>query len=184
MNSQGDMKDTTLVGEKIVLRPLEEKDLANKVRWFNDPEINKTLFLEENFELEKTLRWFEKVLKDDSRMDFAIDSSDGEPIGIAGLLKMDRMHRTAESYCVIGEKKFWGKGVGTEAHKIMFQWGFDKLGLEKIWADINPDNTAIIKVCERLGFKAEGLLRKDRVVNRRRVDVLRIGLLKEEFNRQ
>ena len=117
-------------------------------------------------------------------MDFVIESKDGEPIGLAGLVKISRVHRTAESYCVIGERKFWGKGVGTEAHKIMFQWGFDKLDLEKIWADINPENTAIIKVCERLGFRQEGLLRKDRVVGGKRVDVLRIGLLREEFNRQ
>lgn len=178
------MKDTKIIGEKIVLRPLEKKDLADKVRWFNDPEINKTLFLDEPLELEKTLKWFAKAKKDDSRMDFVIESKDGESIGMAGLVKISRLHRTAESYCVIGEKKFWGKGVGTEAHKIMFQLGFDKLGLEKIWADINPENTAIIKVCERLGFRQEGLLRKDRVVGRKRVDVLRIGLLREEFNRQ
>jgi RimJ/RimL family protein N-acetyltransferase len=139
--------------------------------------------MEETFELEKTLKWFEKAKNDNSRMDFAIYSKEGEPIGVAGLVKINRVHLTAESYCVIGEKKFWGKGAGTEAHKIMFQWGFDKLDLEKIWADINPENTAIIKVCERLGFKTEGLLRKDRVVNGKRIDVLRIGLLRNEFKK-
>ncbi len=183
MNSPDDMKDTTLVGEKIVLRPLEEKDLVNKVRWFNDPEINKTLFIDEPLELAKTTKWFAKAKKDNSRMDFAIESKQGEPIGVAGLVKINHAHRTAESYCVIGERKFWGKGAGTEAHSIMFQWGFENLGLQKIWADINPENTAIIKVCKRLGFKTEGLLRKDRVVNGKRVDVLRIGLLRDEFKK-
>ncbi len=181
MNLSMDIKDIILHGEKIILRPLEKKDLSNKVRWFNDPEINKTLFIDEPLELDKTIKWFVKSKKDDSRIDFAIESRDGEPIGIAGLVKINRVHKTAESYCIIGEKKFWGKGVGTEAHRIMFQWGFETLGLEKIWAEINPENTGIIKVCEKIGFKTEGLLRKDRIVNGKRADVLRIGLLKTEF---
>jgi RimJ/RimL family protein N-acetyltransferase len=178
------MEDIKIIGDKIRLRPLKKEDLSNRVRWFNDPDINKTLFLEENLQLDKTLEWFDRVKNDDSRMDFAIDSMDGEPIGVAGLANINRTHRTAECYCIIGQRKFWGKGIGTEAHRIMFEWAFDKLGIEKIWADINPENIAILKVVERLGFKSEGLLRKDRIIGGRRVDVLRIGLLREEFKKQ
>jgi [ribosomal protein S5]-alanine N-acetyltransferase len=66
----------------------------------------------------------------------------------------------------------------------LFELAFEKIGIEKIWADINLANIAILKVIERLGFKSEGLLRKDRIIGGRRVDVLRIDLLREEFKKQ
>jgi len=158
-----------------------KKDMEYKVRWFNDPEVNRTLILPEKLELEKTFEWYEKVNGDDTRRDFVIESKDGAAIGLTGLVGIDSVHGTAECYCVIGEKEYWGKGIGTEAHLLLFDWGFRNLGLYKIWADIRADNIAIIKVIEKLGFKIEGRLREEKNIGGKRVDVVRIGLLRDEF---
>jgi len=45
----------------------------------------------------------------------------------------------------------------------MADWGFKNLGLHKIWACIRPENAAIIKVIERIGFKSRGLSDKIRL---------------------
>ena len=177
-SSQIEMK---IVGERILLREAVRDDMVNRVRWFNDPEVNKTLLLEEKLEAEKTLEWFEKARDDDSRQDFVVESEDGKPIGFTGLVGINPVHGTAECYCVIGEKEYWGKGIGTEAHLLLFDWGFRNLGLYKIWADIRADNIAIIKVIEKLGFKIEGRLREEKNIGGKRVDVVRIGLLRDEF---
>ena len=47
------MKDTRITGEKIILRPLEKKDLADKVRWFNDPELIRLFFWKKHSSLKK-----------------------------------------------------------------------------------------------------------------------------------
>lgn len=168
-------------GRQVVLRDVQKTDMENKVRWFNDPQVNKTLLLEDKLDLDRTLKWFEGLAGDDSRREFIVENKKGEPIGITGLLQINRRHGTAECYCVIGEKTYWGKGLGTEVHALLIDWGFKNLGLHKIWADIRAENTAIIKVIERLGFKVEGTLRQQRIIGGKRVDVVRIGLLRDEF---
>ncbi len=170
-----------IIGGEFRLRPLRKGDMANKVRWYNDPEVNRTLLLDEHLDLKKTLEWFDKRKGDKSRREFAVESKDGRPIGITGLIHIDPVHKTAECFCVIGEKDWWGRGIGTEVHRLLVDWGYKKLGLDKVWADIRAENTAIIKVIGKLGFKVEGTLRQERLIAGRRIDVVRIGLLKEEF---
>ena len=158
-----------------------KKDLPDKVRWYNDPEVNKTLFLEEPLEPGKTLEWFDRIKDDDSRIDFVIDAANGKPIGLAGLVNIDRLHQTAEIYCVIGEKDWWGKGVMLEAERLLIKQAFEKMGIEKIRAYAHPSNIASIITMKKLGFKIEGTLRKEKKIHGQRTDVICAGLLKEEF---
>ena len=168
-------------GDTIRLRTMEKSDLELKVRWYNDPDVNKTLIIEESLELDKSLKWFDKAKDDDSRRDFVIETLDGEPVGITGLLGIDYKHGTAECICVIGEKKFWGKGLGTIIHSLLLKFAFEELGLSKIWATIYTDNAAIIRIVEKLGFKIEGTLRQEKKIGDKRIDLHRIGVLKNEF---
>jgi len=174
-------KNITIVCDRVRLRPLEEKDLPLRVAWYNDPDVRKTLTVTEQFELEKTRAWFASIRHSDSRMDFLIETPDGVPIGVTGLLHIDRAHLTAECFCVIGEKAFWGGGMGTEIHSALIQWAFEYLGLYKIHAVIRTNNPAIYRVVQKLGFQIEGTLRKEMLLEGQRQDVYRIGLLKEEF---
>ena len=167
-------------GELIRLRSLGAEHMALKVKWYNDPVINKTLIIDEPLELEKSLAWIDKAIADDSRADFIIEDENGEPAGIVGLVGIDRKHGLAECFCIIGERKFWGKGIATIAHSLLFQWAFEELGLHKIWAVIYTNNPAIEKVVERLGFKNEGTLREEKLIHGQRIDLYRIGLLRQE----
>ncbi len=171
----------TILSDNICLRPIEYRDLPNRVAWFNDPDVRRTLVVTERFELEKTQRWFQRLQSDPARVEFAIESLDGIVIGITGLAGIDNEHGLAECYCVIGNKDYWGKKLGTEIHSVLIQWAFEALGVVKIRADIRTNNPAIFRVVEKLGFKIEGTLRREKVVDGQRIDLYRIGLLKEEF---
>lgn len=168
-------------GDIIRLRTMEKSDLELKVRWYNDPDVNKTLIIEELLELDKSLKWFDKAKDDDSRRDFVIETLDGEPIGITGLLGINCKHGTAECTCVIGEKKFWGKGLGSIVHSLLLQFAFEELGLNKVWGTVYTNNVAIIRIVEKLGFKIEGTLRQEKMIAGKRIDLHRIGVLKKEF---
>lgn len=168
-------------GQKVVLRDMEEGDVALKVKWFNDPDVNKTLLVEEKLELDKSLEWFGLTRNEGSRRDFTIETAEGRPIGIIALVHISDVHKTAEIYIVIGEKDCWGKGIMLEAESLLIDWAFNSLKLEKIWADAVEDNIASIITMKKLGFQIEGTLRKERFLRGRRIDVIRLGLLREDF---
>lgn len=170
-----------IISDNIILRPLAKADLQNRVRWFNDPQVRQTLVVTERFELEKTIQWFQRLQSDQSRTEFAIETLDGVVIGITGLLGIEKEHGVAECYCVIGNKDYWGRKLGTEIHSVLIQWAFEKLNLYKIHADIRTNNPAIFRVVEKLGFKIEGILRQEKVIDGQRIDLYHIGLLREEF---
>lgn len=54
----------------------------------------------------------------------------------------------------------WGRGYATEALRAVVAWGFGTLGLRRIWARVNPGNTASCRVVEKAGLRREGLLRR------------------------
>jgi RimJ/RimL family protein N-acetyltransferase len=170
-----------IASETIRLRPLEKGDMALKVKWFNDPEVNKTLVVTEKFELEKSIQWFKKVANDPSRRDFIIETRQLEPIGVIGLVHIDKVHNTAEIYIVIGQKDYWGKGVMLEAESLLIDWAFKELGLYKISAPALPANVASIITMKKLGFQIEGTLREDKFLDGKRVDIIQLGLLRDEF---
>ena len=170
-------------GEIVRIRPLGKEHMELKVKWYNDPIINKTLIIDEPLELDESLVWIDKAIADDSRVDFIIEDEHGEPAGIVGLVGIDRKHGTAESFCIIGEKKFWGRSFATIAHSLMFEWAFPTLNIHKIWALLYTNNPAIEKVVERLGYKIEGTLRKEKLVHGERIDLYRIAVLRSEFIR-
>lgn len=175
------LKLNKIVSDNIMLRPLESRDLQNRVEWFNDPQVRATLVVTERFELEKTRRWFERLQSDPTRLEFAVEALDGVCIGVTGLVGIEKEHGIAECYCIIGNKAYWGKKLGTEIHSVLFQWAFETLGIVKIRADIRTNNPAIFRVVEKLGFKIEGTLRQEKVVDGHRIDLYRIGLLRNDF---
>jgi RimJ/RimL family protein N-acetyltransferase len=175
------MPESVITGENIVLRPLAKADIENRVNWFNDPDVRKTLIINEQFELKKTIQWFEKIQSDDSRLEFAIETLQKVPIGIVGLSGIDQTHKTAEIYIVIGQKEFWGKGVMLEAECLLIHRAFNSLGLEKIWAQARLDNIASIITMKKIGFQVEGTLRNEKIINGQRETILHLGLLRDDF---
>ena len=175
------MLGTTITGDHIVLRSFNKADIENRVRWFNDPDVRKTLIINERFELDKTICWFEKIQHDGSRVELIIETPQKIPVGVVGLAGIDSTHRTAEIYIVIGQKEFWGKGLMLEAECLLIDWAFNSLELEKIWAQTRPDNIASLITMKKIGFQIEGTLRNEKIVNSQRTTVLHLGLLREDF---
>ncbi|MDI7740596.1 GNAT family protein [Lysinibacillus fusiformis] len=71
---------------------------------------------------------------------------------------MSNKHQRAEIGYFI-DKNEWGKGYATEVAALMIEYGFEKLGLERIYGHCMSRNSASRKVMEKLGFKFEGTLR-------------------------
>jgi len=173
--------ENDMIADHVRLRPMTAADLPLKVQWYNDPQIRKTLVVDEVFELDKTMAWFKAVKESPSRLDLVIETRDGSPIGVVGLVNIDVSHKTAEIFIVIGDKEYWGKGVMLEAESVLIEHAFSQMHLEKIWAHARTDNVASIITMKKLGFQIEGTLRQHVCIAGRRMDLFQVGLLKDEF---
>jgi RimJ/RimL family protein N-acetyltransferase len=70
-----------------------------------------------------------------------------------------------------------GRGLATGAVTALTEWAFDRLGIQRLYLRIHPDNAASIRVAEKAGYRREGLLRSAGVVRGERVDLLVYGRL-------
>jgi RimJ/RimL family protein N-acetyltransferase len=101
-------------------------------------------------------------------------------IGNCGLVQIDRDNATATLGIFIGESNCRGQGLGEEAVRTLCRYAFEEMRLHKIRLDVYADNPAV-KTYERVGFRKEGVLREEAFRKGRHLDVIRMGLLKEEL---
>lgn len=167
-------------GRLVRLRPFEPDDAERYRAWVNDPEIAWLIDRTGAVTEAEHRAWYRALVASSSAAAFAVDRlADGEFIGLVWLYDIHQRHRRAEARIVIGERSAWGGGYGTDAIRVLIRIGFGPLNLEKLWADVLATNPRGVGAFERAGFTREGLLRGDRVQDGGRVDVIRLGILRE-----
>ena len=168
-------------GPLVTLRAFERQDAETYRGWINDPEVAALVDRAGPVTAEEHARWYEALVGAPDHHVFAVEETDGRAfIGLVWLYGVHARHRRAEVRIVIGERRAWGKGRGTDALRALADVAFDTLGLEKLWADVLATNPRAVSAFERAGFTREGLLRGDRVVSGARVDVVRLGRLRDD----
>ena len=123
-----------LTGKKVYLKLIEEKDMEQRANWINDSDIQNTLNYDMPTSGDKTRAWFRKIVLDSSRREFSIYTVDGNKyIGFCGIFNIEMPVMSGELHCVIGDKSYQSGGYGTEAYKLLVNYGFEELGLNKIY---------------------------------------------------
>lgn len=173
-----------LVGARIYLRPVEESDLDQAQRWINDPEIWHYLGVTRPLDRKAEQGWWEAHDRrpQPSSMHFGIVlAQNDELIGTTGFVRIDWLNRVAETGTLIGTKDRWGQGYGTESKELLLAYGFDTLDLHRIESRVIAYNARSAGHLLRTGFVDEGRDRQAVFRDGRRWDVLRYGLLAEEW---
>ena len=132
--------------------------------------------------VEKTEKWFASHESDNNRYDAVIEA-DGIPVGTIGLLSIDRKNSKAEYYIAMGETEYKGKGIAKEASRLILAYGFEKLGLNRIYLFTETENTIAQQLFERVGFVKEGILKQDVFSHGRFVDRIAYGYLREDWSK-
>ncbi|MHB1457011.1 MAG: GNAT family N-acetyltransferase [Armatimonadota bacterium] len=142
-------------GEKVVLRPLRDQDLENRVQWMNDPETSR-LFTGavpvRNYELTDACRWRENTEMDTKTIVWAIDASDGNHIGDVDLHGIDTRFYTAKLTILIGCKKYWNSGYGTDTIRTLLKYAFTVQRLRSVYLKVFVFNKRAIRCYEKCGF--------------------------------
>ena len=179
------MNHPFLIGERIYLRGLERGDLdTNYFQWFNDAEVTKYMVhgIFPN-SMQAMQEFFDHVTTSEHDVVFAVVDRETEThIGNVGLHRIDWVRRLAEFGIIIGEKEFWGRGYGTEATRLMVEYGFERLNLNRIFLGVHADHEAGIRAYEKAGFTIEGRLRQEMYTNGRYCDRLIMGILRDEYS--
>jgi RimJ/RimL family protein N-acetyltransferase len=107
---------------------------------------------------------------------------DGALIGQACLKAIKWINHKSEISIFI-KKEMQSKGYGSEALTTILDYGFNRLNLYRMEAEVIDSNTASIKILKQHGFREEGRLREAKFVNGKYKDLLRFGLLKKEYSK-
>ena len=136
---------------------LQESDVTDDyVGWLNNPRVNR--FLESRFEVHtrESVREFVRGHLFDPASLFCGIRSGAHSLKHVGNIKLspiDRNHRIAELGIMIGDESAWGKGIGTEAIRVMAGIARSELGLRKLTAGCYGSNTGSLIAFQRAGFE-------------------------------
>ena len=117
-----------------------------------------------------------------TNFDFAvIDKSTGLLIGTAGVRIQDTQSLVGD-FGYILHLSYWGRGLGTAVAQAIVAFGFQELGLHRIWATCRPQNVASARVLEKAGLKCEGYLRENKRIRGTWTDSYLYAITKTDFN--
>lgn len=148
----------------ILLRPSSLSDAPLRYNWFCDPEFMRLYLgrpvLTSYRQVEEEIIFATYPAISTGLCELALQTIDTNLyIGNAFLRKIDWLNRSAEYGIFIGNKEQWGKKIGLEVTKLVLQYGFAELGLQRIWLTVLAYNCRAIKCFEKCDFQNEGVLR-------------------------
>jgi RimJ/RimL family protein N-acetyltransferase len=168
--------DLFVTGERVGLGPLRRDLAATYARWLNSREVRhglehlgiSTRETEEASVDEELKKGAEEEPKS---AEFTIyDLSDGAPVGTAGLFDISHMHACGKFGILLGERR--GQGLGTEATRLVLDWGFTTLNLRNVLLEVLAWNEPALRSYERAGFRRIGVRRAAVMSRGERVDVV------------
>lgn len=172
-------------GQKIYLDAVNKEDLPSLMYWRNLPEYRKHFREYRELNMDMQLRWYEnKVVNDNTTEMFAIRLNEtDELIGCCGLCYINWVHRNADLSLYIGwEKSYIDKeGYAEEACKLLFDYGFKELGMQKIWTEIYCFDEKKLELYKKLGFSIDGELRNQYFYEGKWWNSYMLSLLTEEW---
>lgn len=151
---------------RLLIREFTVNDIDAYHGIFSDPEVTKYISWGPYTSIDQTKQFIIRVVEDQKKIprksyEFAIVlQSTDELIGYT-ILQVNISNRSAERGIYL-KRTEWNKGIATEAQSTMLNFGFNQLGLHRIWATCDPDNVSSQKMMEKTGMIYEGRLRESR----------------------
>lgn len=148
-----------LKGQFVGLRAIEEADLPQLMQWRNRPEFRR--YFREYRELNATQQrqWFDSKVNGDpcTRMFAIVSLEDGRLLGAGGLCYIDWVNRTADLSIYIGADDLYiDDRYAPDAARVIVRYGYDELGLHRLWSEIYEFDTAKQRFFDGLGFTLDG----------------------------
>lgn len=160
-------------GERVRLRSFDrERDIETFRRWVAD-DYGRYFLLSR---ISGRRADIDAILENPAHIIGVVELQSGKPIGSVAYLNYDSVRRKAELRKLIGDADHRGTGLAREATALWIRYGLEALELKKIYVNTLHTHFRNIKLNESLGFRVEGLLHNEAVIDGEYHDVLRMGL--------
>ena len=175
-----------LVTKRIILRPLEIKDIDIIAEWRNNPEIHKNFFSHKFIIKSNQENWYKSLLISKEKMLFTIvEREKKNTVGFVGFDHIDYKNQQAEyGNLLIGGNNTVRKGYATEATLILLKYGFYELNIHRIYLKVFEWNKLAIQFYKKCGFIKEGILREANYSQGKFQNILLMSILRREFQKQ
>ena len=174
-----------LDGKRIYLAPLEMEDLETFYEWYNNPDLRKFLIMPYPTTKLDEKEWIEKKKRGTDEVVLSIIvKRGGRLIGNIGLHQINKVTRCAMMGIALGDLKMASKGFGTEAIRLMLDYGFGTLNMHRIELFVHDFNDRAQKAYKKLGFIEEGRKREALYSGGKYHDELLLAVLKEEWMKE
>lgn len=175
---------SNLQTERLILRPFKIEDASRVRELAGDKEVAKTtLGMPHPYPIEAAISWIKshpKLIENGDAYPLAMVLQEKEQLIGTMTLSVDKQHNRGELGYWVG-KDYWGNGYATEAARVIVNFGFETLGLNRIWAKAMSKNVASTMVMKKVGLKLEGTLKQHIYQSEVYEDVVVYGLIKTEY---
>lgn len=175
----------TLDGELVVLRPVTGADVPALLPMLRDAEVARLTGSADDGEFEeaRAQAWYTSRARQGDRLDLAIvERATGHCVGEAVLNEWDADNDSC-SFRIAFVPGTYGRGLGSEATRLIVGYGFEELGLHRISLEVYPHNPRARRVYEKAGFVTEGVLRESLHWEGEWLDTIVMSILAPEWSR-
>lgn len=152
----------TFQTDRLILRPMEEKDAEFILELLNDPSFIRYI----GDRKVRTIEGARSYITDGPVASYAKNGfglylvelkESGESMGMCGLIRRNTLMDVDIGYAFL--PKFWAKGYAFEAAREMKRYAQEELGLKRLVAVVDPENPSSIHLLEKLGMRFERMVR-------------------------
>ena len=166
----------------VKIRPISLEDTKNIVTWRNNPEVRNNFVFRNVFTEEIHLNWYNNRILTGEVAQFIIHSERlNKDVGSVYLRDIDQVNKKAEFGIFIGENDCRGLGIGSKATSLILDYGFNELGLNRIFIRVFTRNIGAIKSYKNAGFIEEGIFREDVIFDGKAEDMMYMSILKSDL---
>jgi ribosomal-protein-alanine N-acetyltransferase len=170
--------------ERLHIREFEPTDEADIHEYASDPEVCRFMEWGPNTHEETRTFLARKLerMKNEPRTEFELAvvlMAERKVIGGVGIRIKSTKHREGDIGYVLG-RRYWNRGIVTEASRAVLDYGFTQLKLHRIYATCDAENRGSARVMEKLGMRYEGRKRENAFEKGRWRDTVMYAILEDD----
>jgi RimJ/RimL family protein N-acetyltransferase len=181
--TKGDIKvDIQVRGLQVALRDLRYEDVTERyLSWFRDGTVTQFLSAR-NLQREDVLSYIEEGIVSGSYHMLALcEAENGLHIGNVKIGPIDRANSTSDVVTIIGDRRFWGKGLATEAIALATKLAFTRFGIRKVCGSIIGNNVGSVKSYTRGGWHIECVRPRQYMIDGSLQDEIFVGCFNPDY---
>ena len=179
---------TDIMGSAVSIKSFNYEKIYSEeyLRWLRDPEVlvtlNLTSYLEKPIDVGEVEQYCHALIESESNIFCAVHERHTDLfVGTCKIGGINEFSGIADIGIMIGEKRFWGKGIGSETVSLLSNYAFNELNLRKLTGGAMSSNKPMLNIFARLGFVEEGVRRKQDRFGSTFVDHVLFGCFRDEF---